>query len=269
MSMNSKQKIFISVALMSLLAACATGSGRNSDQDLDGVPDISDRCPLSVPGAAVGSDGCAADRDGDGVADLLDRCPNTPRNTQVDLVGCAIDSDCDGVPNGKDQCPRTLLGQRVNEVGCVGVAAVDSDGDGVLDPADLCPGTPPGTKVDADGCGDHELIIIEGVNFDNDKFNLKAGAIKTLEDVVAKMRRLPTHSVAIAGHTDWNNTDEYNMKLSENRAKVVFDFLVSAGIEPSRLSVSWFGESRPIADNSTAAGRAKNRRTELRLYKTR
>jgi OOP family OmpA-OmpF porin len=71
------------------------------------------------------------------------------------------------------------------------------------------------------------------------------------------------------GHTDWIGTDAYNQKLSVRRADAVKQYLVSKGIEPNRIYTEGKGESQPIADNKTAAGRAKNRRVEIEVVGTR
>jgi OOP family OmpA-OmpF porin len=91
-----------------------------SDTDADGVPDLRDRCPLTVRGSAVDENGCALDADGDGVHDGLgmDKCPDTPRGALVDVHGCPLDSDGDGVYDGLDKCPDTPAGAQVDEAGC-------------------------------------------------------------------------------------------------------------------------------------------------------
>jgi outer membrane protein OmpA-like peptidoglycan-associated protein len=143
----------------------------------------------------------------------------------------------------------------------------DSDGDGVTDDKDLCPGTPPGTRVDHTGCPLKEITILKGVNFDFDKSELRKDALPILDDVVAELNRYPDIKVEVGGHTDYVGTDEYNEGLSDRRAKAVMDYLISKGIDASRLSWKGYGESMPIADNKTAAGRALNRRVELRIIK--
>jgi OOP family OmpA-OmpF porin len=81
------------------------------------------------------------------------------------------------------------------------------------------------------------------------------------------MKDNPGIRVVVAGHTDSRESKEYNMKLSENRAEYVISFLTSKGIEASRIIKEFYGESMPVADNSTEEGMAMNRRVELKSIK--
>ena len=73
--------------------------------------------------------------------------------------------------------------------------------------------------------------------------------------------------IKLDGHTDDNGSEEYNMELSKNRVQAVKDFLVSNGVAPERIETYYFGESKPITDNSTREGRAQNRRVEMHFIK--
>lgn len=143
----------------------------------------------------------------------------------------------------------------------------DADGDGVTDDKDLCPGTPRGTKVDHTGCPLQEVTILKGVNFNFDKSTLRADALPVLDDAVAVMQRYPEIKVEVAGHTDSFGTDEYNIDLSNRRAKAVMDYFISKGVGAGRLSSKGYGESSPITDNDTKINRAINRRVEMRIIK--
>ncbi|MBR4774569.1 MAG: OmpA family protein [Bacteroidales bacterium] len=98
-----------------------------------------------------------------------------------------------------------------------------------------------------------------------DKFNLDAKAIEGLNKVITWLKENPDLMVQIEGHTDWDGSDEYNQKLSERRAKSVYDYFVAHGVKADRLSYIGYGESRPIATNETAEGRQQNRRVELTI----
>jgi outer membrane protein OmpA-like peptidoglycan-associated protein/outer membrane protein W len=136
----------------------------------------------------------------------------------------------------------------------------DSDNDGVCDEADKCPNTPAGTTVDKYGCPcAQELKVL----FDFDSAELRPESITELERVVKFMNDVPIATVQIDGHTDSVGTEEYNMKLSDRRAKAVFDYLSSRGVDPARMASKGFGESQPIAPNDTAEGRQLNRRVML------
>lgn len=99
--------------------------------------------------------------------------------------------------------------------------------------------------------------------FDFDKSNLKAEGKKSLDGLVAEMKIDQVEEITVVGHTDSIGTDAYNQKLSERRAKTVADYLVSKGVPASKIKASGKGESQPVADNKTKAGRAKNRRVDV------
>ncbi|MDO9515650.1 MAG: OmpA family protein, partial [Syntrophales bacterium] len=137
-------------------------------------------------------------------------------------------------------------------------APKDSDGDGVYDNADKCPDTPAGARVDNRGCW-----ILHDVLFDFDKAIIKPEGRPILDEAVVVLDNNPPMRVDIQGHTDSVGSDEWNQGLSERRAAAVLEALVSAGIEPARLTAKGFGEGMPAATNETTEGRALNRRVEL------
>ena len=231
------------------------------DSDGDGVADSSDNCPNTPAGAAVDAWGCELDSDGDGVKDSKDECPGTPRGVAVGANGCANDSDGDGVSDDKDQCPGTPAGQPVDANGC----ELDDDGDGVVNRLDKCPGTAKGVQVDIKGCEIKEEIALKGVNFQTNSDRLVPGAERILNDAAATLVKNPTITVEVAGHTDSDGAADYNEGLSARRAQTVHDYLASHGVDADRMTVRGYGESEPIADNSTAAGKAQNRRVVLRI----
>jgi len=141
----------------------------------------------------------------------------------------------------------------------------DSDGDGVPDDKDKCPGTPPGVRVDYRGCEIKEEIELPDVNFEFDSARLTADSSTTLDGAVSTLNRYPELTVECTGHTDSVGTDAYNQSLSERRAHSVCEYLINHGIDKPRLTEHGYGETKPIADNSTAEGRAQNRRVTLRV----
>ena len=151
-------------------------------------------------------------------------------------------------------------------------ADLDDDGDGVNNCDDKCPGSQAGQTIGPDGCPVPVSIDLKGVNFDYDKSNLRPDAVAILSEAVEILKRYPELKVEVAGHTDSKGTDAYNQSLSERRARAVYDYLTSNGIDASRLvGPVGYGESRPIAPNTNPdgsdnpEGRAKNRRTELNV----
>ena len=199
------------------------------------------------------------DSDGDGIEDGSDRCPGTPAGAPVDAYGCELDSDGDGVKDSQDQCPGTPAGVTVDDSGC----PKDSDGDGVIDDKDECPGTPKGTPVDKRGCEIKGDYVLKGVNFESNSDRLRPGATAILDEVVATLLKYPEVKFEIQGHTDSDGSAAYNESLSQRRAQTVHDYLASKGVDESRMTVRGYGESQPIADNATAAGKAQNRRVVL------
>ncbi len=271
----------------------------NKDTDGDGVLDSKDQCPDTPPGVRVDDFGCAVDTDGDGVPDYKDKCPNTKRGMEVDENGCATDSDNDGVPDKVDKCPNTPAGMQVNEDGCPdtdndGVAdnndkcpntpkgaAVDANGcpkdtdnDGVPDYQDKCPNTPAGKQVDENGCAKEvvqvqkKMVLSGDTNFEFNKSALLPNAYSTLDKIAKSIKSNPNTEWSVEGYTDAVGSESYNMKLSRERAQSVVDYLVSKGVDRDKLQVVGKGESNPIATNSTAEGRAMNRRVEIRLVES-
>jgi len=107
-------------------------------------------------------------------------------------------------------------------------------------------------------------IDLNGVNFDFDRDTLRPDAVQILSEAVTILRRYPDMRVEVAGHTDSTGPAAHNQRLSERRAKAVYDYLTGNGISPTRLiGPVGYGQTRPIAPNDTREGRAKNRRTEL------
>ena len=196
------------------------------------------------------------DSDGDGVVDDVDKCPNTPRGMEVDAQGCPLDSDGDGVINDADKCPNTPPGVAVDGSGC----PPDSDGDGVPDYLDQCPSTPVGATVNEVGCWSLKATML----FDTNSSYIKIEANPLLDEVVTILEKNPQLKVEIQGYADNTGTPEYNQWLSERRAKRVMDYLVTKGIDSARLEAKGYGSTNPVASNATEAGRAQNRRVELK-----
>ncbi len=249
------------VATLGIQFPLAGGKRRVVDTDGDGVPDEADRCPGTPIGTPVDAYGCERDSDDDGVVDSIDECPGTPRGASVDARGCERDSDGDGVVDRLDQCPNTRAGVPVDAVGC----ELDSDGDGVVDRLDECPNTAAGVPVDVRGCEIRDVIRLPEVNFEYDSDRLLRGAENTLDQAAETLKRNPGLEVEVAGHTDSQGAAAYNLGLSERRARSVMNYLIGRGVDPDMLTYRGYGETRPIADNATATGRAENRRVDLRI----
>jgi outer membrane protein OmpA-like peptidoglycan-associated protein len=106
-------------------------------------------------------------------------------------------------------------------------------------------------------------ITLKNIFFDFDKSTLKKASFFELNRVAQFMRENPTVKIRLCGHTDYKGTKEYNMTLSNDRAKAAYEYLIKKGVPPTRLEYKGFGAEQPIADNKTDEGRALNRRTEI------
>ncbi len=231
----------------------AVSDCRNEPEDVDGFED---------------EDGCPdPDNDNDKIIDERDKCKNDPE-------------DFDG-HRDEDGCPDR-----------------DNDGDGVLDAAELkiksdgtyewtnkdgkmteqgvwqdCRDAPENYngKTDDDGCP--EVFVIDGcqlklddkVYFKFNKWDIDPRSYELLDTVVETMNVIPSNKFFIDGHTDSKGSNKYNKKLSQKRVDSVKAYLVSKGIDSSRLTPRGFGEEKPIEDNKTSEGRAANRRVEFNL----
>lgn len=178
-----------------------------------------------------------------------------------------VDSDGDGVPDDRDLCPGTPAGTAVDARGC----PRDSDGDGVPDYLDKCPNTAVGVTVDKDGCpveAQGPNRTFENVNFEFDRATLTDYARGILDSASGVINTLAGNHgglvVQIDGHTDSIGSPGYNMALSERRANAVKQYLVRKGVDAKRIETQAYGLTKPIATNSTDAGRALNRRAEVR-----
>lgn len=224
------------------------------DMDGDKIPDKDDVCP-SIAGKAEFS-GCP-DTDNDGIADKDDTCPEIAG--KIEFNGCP-DRDGDGLADKDDLCPD--IRGSVAFAGCP-----DTDGDGIPDNKDNCPDV--AGIASTNGCPEalkgafYEKIVY----FDTDESIVLAKNIIDLNEVAALMNENPGAVLSIAGHADWRESDEYNMRLSERRADYVIKYIKKKGMKDATIDKSFFGKSRPIADNSTEEGMALNRRVEIKITK--
>ncbi|MBT8304833.1 MAG: OmpA family protein [Bacteroidia bacterium] len=232
------------------------------DTDGDGIEDSKDDCPNEAGLAEF--NGCP-DTDGDGVADKDDDCP-TVAGLKA-LNGCP-DKDGDGVADGKDNCP-----DEAGPVANNGCPWSDKDKDGVLDKDDQCPDEA-GTVAN-NGCPEVVVPTQEVINqlnsyaktilFDTGKSSFKQETYPVLQAITAILKEYPKANFTIEGHTDSVGSKALNQRLSDSRANAVMAYLVENGIAGQRLTAYGFGEDYPISSNATRAGRAENRRVEVKL----
>lgn len=180
------------------------------------------------------------DSDGDGVPDYLDKEPNTPAGARVDSHGRTLDSDGDGIPDHLDKCPFVP-----------GPASLDG-----------CP--PPDTVEEVD-------YLLKAINdgyvnvyyaFDSAKpLGYSASSIGYVSNF---LKRNPGVSVELKGYADELGPEDYNMKLSERRAKAVYDVMIASGIDASRLTYKGYGEDTSV-DKRSADARQLARRVSFEI----
>ena len=233
------------------------------DSDGDGVADSEDKCPNEKGSDRFG--GCP-DSDGDGVENSKDKCNDTPKGVKVDANGCSSDSDSDGIIDADDKCPNTKTGIKVDEKGC----AADTDGDGVIDTEDKCPSV--SGDANNNGCPAMKVDVkkrlqfaARGINFETGKAIITPASYPMLDEVVSILNEYVDYNLKMGGHTDAVGVDASNLTLSQSRVNAVKAYLVSKSVAENRIMATGYGESMPVAPNTTAAGKAKNRRVELEL----
>lgn len=225
----------------------------NCDADGDGLSNAQE--------ASVGTNPNNPDSDGDGVRDGEDNCPTVPGKDKGCPENAEPDSDRDGLTDAEEK----KIGTDPNNP--------DTDGDSVGDKEDHCP-LVAGT-VAAKGCALDEALLAEiksaseHIYFNSGKSTIKAESYPDLDKLAKIFSEHPEVKASIEGHTDSQGNDQMNLNLSRARAKAVKDYLIKKGVDADHLSSEGYGETRPVADNGTAAGRAKNRRVIVKttLYK--
>lgn len=245
--------------LMGFFGYSPTRAAPPRDEDEDGVPDRTDAC-IDLPGVPSEDlllNGCPEpprDHDGDAIPDQYDACPKVPgeATSERKTHGCpkVVDTDGDGVPDVDDSCPKEAGIRPPEGNGC---------------PAPVAPAEPTTAELVAD-----VIVLSQMVQFEVGTATLRAESDAILGEVARILREhAELELVEVQGHTDERGSDELNLRLGQERAEAVVAWLVARGIAADRLAAKGYGSSRPIADNTTDEGRAKNRRVELRVLRAR
>tara|TARA_R100000687_G_C6453827_1_gene166690 strand:+ start:18072 stop:19178 length:1107 start_codon:yes stop_codon:yes gene_type:complete len=181
------------------------------------------------------------------------------------------DSDNDGVIDQRDLCPNTAFGATVDVDGCA-LKATDSDKDGVIDAKDQCANTPMNDKVDANGCSiftEESKTMSLKILFDNNSSKLKNIDSASVQEFVDFMRRYGSTDAIIEGYASAPGTEQYNMKLSVERAEAVRQYLVEQyNIDSARLEAVGYGETKLLDKANTREAHQKNRRIEAYVTAT-
>ncbi len=257
------------------------------DNDRDGILDVDDECPM-VPEDRDGDadqDGCPegneGDRDGDGILDNEDQCPDDPedRDGFQDEDGCPDpDNDSDGILDTDDLCPNDPE-DRDNFEDQDGCPDPDNDQDRILDRDDSCvnePETYNGTE-DEDGCPDtgsviieeNSIVILEKIYFETDSAEILARSFPIIDAVAATLVGNPHITlVEVQGHADERSSDEYNIRLTRDRAAAVVEALVQRGVARDRLRSAGYGERCPLDPRHNQEAWERNRRVEFKIIRT-
>ncbi len=215
------------------------------------------------------------DTDGDTVLDADDACPRVVGDASATAKkrGCPADRDSDSIPDAEDKCPdQSGVFADGEKNGC----PPDTDGDGIVDPQDACPNEtgPKTADPKTNGCPEAvrvegtQIVILQQVNFETAKARILPVSFSLLQQVADVLRQHPEIArVSVDGHTDNRGPETSNMDLSRARAVSVMRWLTEKGVDARRLEARGFGPKRPISDNKTDAGRAKNRRVEFQIRK--
>lgn len=185
---------------------------------------------------------------------------NTQKGAVIGASGGAVIGGVVGNNVGKGG--NTVLGAIIG--GVVGGAAGGYIGNRMDRQAERIQEEIPGAEVTRVGEGINVTFNEgAGVYFDTNKSNIKGTSVETLNKLAAILKEYPKTEILVEGHTDSAGSDEYNMGLSKLRAESVTNYLIGQGIDNSRFTTKWFGETQPVADNATAEGKSKNRRVEI------
>ena len=247
------------------------------DNDGDGIPDANDKAPNLAEDldGFEDADGIPdLDNDGDGIVDSQDLMPNEAEDIDgfQDEDGAPDpDNDGDGIEDARDGAPNQPedFDQFQDEDG---VPDPDNDNDGIPDAEDGAPNEPETVNgyKDHDGIPDTvpwlkpgERMILQGVTFKSGSARLTSMSYQVSEKIASELKKDPAIVIEIQGYTDNRGNDKANLRLSLKRANSVRRFLIKKGIAPERLIAVGYGESRPIAPNTTPEGRRANRRIEI------
>lgn len=194
-----------------------------------------------------------------------DALKNANKSQKGAAIGAAGGAVLGGViGNNVGDGDNTALGAIIG--GVVGGAAGAYIGNRMDQQAQDIENAVPGAEVTRVGEGINvSLDESSGVHFALESYSLNSQAQSNLNELIDVFKKYPKTVILIEGHTDSSGAADYNMMLSKNRAQSVTNYLIDSGIDASRLTTKWYGETQPEYDNSTAAGRAKNRRVELAI----
>lgn len=164
--------------------------------------------------------------------------------------------------NAKDRRERALKGAAIGGVAGGGVGAYMDYQEKKL--RERLQGVGVGVQKDKQ-TGAITLVMPGNITFPTAQSSIKADFYPVLDAVADVLKEYSKTSISISGHTDNVGRDDYNLKLSQDRASSVAQYLISRGVAGGRVNAVGYGKSQPVADNSTEAGRSQNRRVEIKI----
>jgi OOP family OmpA-OmpF porin len=228
------------------------------DSDKDGTPDAEDSCK-TIAGPPRWHGCPVPDSDHDGISDEEDSCKTMPGPLRYH--GCPIpDTDNDGINDEQDSC-KTIPGQAKYN----GCPVPDRDHDGLNDDLDRCPDqagpeTNQGCPVVNVSINKRAELVAANVMFNVNSTKLTKNSYPSVRELADSLKTNPDLDLLIEGHTDNIGNPSYNLRLSKERAEAVKKVLVDEGIAASRIGIRGYGDTQPVAENSSRSGKAKNRR---------
>jgi outer membrane protein OmpA-like peptidoglycan-associated protein len=271
------------------------GDGVSDDKEQADGTDPNDNCSFVMASQNVEPNATwkAADCDGDGVVNATEKTDGTDALNACDYKAAsvtaaqnagwkAMDCDGDGVANGTEvsdstdpQDPCSFKLDSVTLTPSKAWKAGDCDSDGVKNGVDKCPLVK--GVASNDGCEGVSVKEVEqaniefltyakDINFVTNKADFRLAKTQTaLNEILKIMLKYPEANYTVGGHTDSRGSAAYNQALSERRANAVKNWLIAHGVNAANLSATGYGEAQPIATNMNKAGRAQNRRVEVKM----
>lgn len=208
--------------------------------------------------AEIDPDNLLRDSDNDGVIDRLDKEPNTAEGTPVDTHGVSLDSDKDGCPDSED--PEPFSSPVLPMENCQNVHLTMGEVKEYVESRLK--------EYQKGGSGGGDAWYLPMIFFDLNKSDIRPDAVPELEYVAEIMNNYSKLSIEVVGHTDTRASEDYNLKLSENRAKSAINYLTKKGVPESRLKIVYKGESQVLIPNATTEEQhQQNRRVEFHIIK--
>lgn len=193
-----------------------------------------------------------------------DATKNASNQQKGAVIGATSGAVIGGVVGNNTGDGNTALGAIIG--GVVGGAAGSYIGNRMDKQAQRIEEEIPGAEVTRVGEGINVTFDEDsGVNFATNKSTLTPNSIQTLDRLAEILKEYPQTNILVEGHTDSTGNDDYNYTLSRHRAQAVSNYLMQQDISSGRITTKWYGEMQPKFDNSTAEGRAKNRRVEMAI----